>query len=194
MSTLSDAQALGLLDRLRYHDEAAFRTLFDGYYRYLVATAYHYLREPQLSRDLAQDVFVELWDRRLRLAVEGSPKAYLRRAVVNKCLNRLKRERRMDVTAPDELPERSTAPAAPELLATEALQGVIDRTIAALPERCRVVFCLSRFEQKNHREIAAELGISIKTVEAQMTKALRALRSAVAAHRALGSLLLYFFF
>ena len=193
MSYLSDPAARALLDRIRQHDEAAFRELFEAYYRYLVATAYQYLQDSQLARDLAQDVFVEIWDKRQTLRVEGAPKAYLRRAVVNKCLNRLKRESRMTVTDPVELPDAGNAPAAPDQLAAAELQAVVDRTIAALPERCRVVFCLSRFEEKSHQEIAAALSISTKTVESQMTKALKTLRAAVATLQVLGGLFFSFF-
>ena len=193
MPYLSDPAARALLDRIRQHDETAFRELFEAYYRYLVATAYQYLQDSQLARDLAQDVFVEIWDKRQTLRVEGAPKAYLRRAVVNKCLNRLKRESRMTVTDPVELPDAGNAPAAPDQLAAAELQAVVDRTIAALPERCRVVFCLSRFEEKSHQEIAAALSISTKTVESQMTKALKTLRAAVATLQVLGGLFFSFF-
>ena len=193
VSYRSDQAARVLIDRIRQNDEAAFRELFEAYYRYLVATAYQYLREAQLSRDLAQDVFVEVWDKRAQLRIEGAPKAYLRRAVINKCLNRIKREGRMDVTDPVELPETGTAPVAPAALAAAELQVVVDRAIAALPERCRVIFCLSRFEQKSHQEIAAALGISTKTIENQMTKALKALRAAVALFQASCWLCFYLF-
>ena len=193
MPYLSDQAARALLDRIRQDDEAAFRAFFEEYYRYLVATAYQYLQESQLAKDLAQDVFVEVWDKRHTLRIEGAPKAYLRRAVINKCLNRLKREQRMDMTDPVELPDPGSAPEAPGQLAADELQAVVDRTIAALPERCRVVFCLSRFEEKSHKEIAAALGISTKTVENQMTKALKALRAAVATLQLLGWLFFVYF-
>ncbi|MFK7932702.1 MAG: RNA polymerase sigma-70 factor [Saprospiraceae bacterium] len=190
-SPLTAPQEKALLERLRQDDERAFRQLFDQYYHYLTVTAFRYLNDVDKARDFAQDTFVELWNRRTTLVIQSQLKSYLRRAVVNKSLTYLKREKRIDFAEHADLPETPVVPIAPEELAAEELQTTIQRTIAALPNRCRVIFQMSRFEEKSHKEIAAALGISTKTIENQMTKALKALRRAVQKHQIL--LIAYFF-
>ena len=180
MKTLSSEQEQELLTRVKQGDEKAFRSLFDAYYKYLTVTAYRYLHESEKAKDMAQDAFVELWNRRETLTLTSGLKAYLRQAVVNKCLNYIKREKRMDFSEPALLPETPTVPAAAENLEYEDTRNTIQTAIDRLPERCRIIFCMSRFEEKSHKEIAAELEISTKTIENQMTRALKALRAAVA--------------
>lgn len=169
-----------LLAKVKQGDERAFRDLFDAYYKYLTVTAYRYLHDGEKAKDMAQDAFVELWNRRDSLTITTGLKAYLRQAVVNKCLNYIKREKRMDFSENAMLPETPTVPAAADNLEYEDTRSLIQTAIDALPERCRIIFCMSRFDEKSHKEIAAELGISTKTIENQMTRALKALRSAVA--------------
>ena len=188
---LTVPQEKALLERLRQDDDRAFRQLFDQYYHYLTVTAFRYLNDVDKARDFAQDVFVELWNRRSTLVIESQLKSYLRRAVVNKSLTYLKREKRMDFAEHADLPETPILPTAPEQLAEEELQTTIQRAIATLPNRCRVIFQMIRFEEKSHKEIAATLGISTKTIENQMTKALKTLRQAVQKHQIL--LIVYFF-
>ena len=172
----ADAQ---LLARLARGEEPAFREAFERHYGYLVAVAYRYVGDQAKARDLSQDVYADLWGKRDRLRVETALRPYLRRAVVNRCLNYLKRERRVDFAAHEDLPARAQRD--PDLAEAGELRDAIAATLAALPERCRVVFELSRHEQLANREIAERLGVSVKTVENQMTKALRRLREALTA-------------
>jgi len=168
-----------LISRMKQGDKAAFRSLFDSYYKYLVVTAYNVLGDSEKARDLTQDVFAELWDRKANLNIHSSLKSYLRRAVINKTLNYIKAQR-MDFHEPSELPEQTIAFDNPqEKLEAEDLQKVINETIDRLPKKCRTIFILCRLEHMSHKEIAAQLNISTKTVENQMTKALKVLRMAV---------------
>ncbi len=165
--------------KVKSGDKTAYRALFDRYYKYLVVTANNILGDKETARDLAQDVFFELWKRRESIEVQTSLKAYLRRSVVNKTLNFIK-ARRFDFTEPERMPERpSPALDAQSMLEATDLELVIHQAIAALPERCRVVFTLCRLESMSHKEIAAQLDISTKTIENQMTRAIAALREAV---------------
>ena len=178
MATTSE-QDTALLRRLKKDDSVAFRALFDSYYKYLVVTAYNVLGDSEMARDLAQDVLAELWNKRQGLEIQSSLKAYLRRAVVNKTLNYIK-ARRLDFSEP----EKSATPPleaarADQQLEKEDLQRLIQTAIEALPERCRMVFTLCRLEGLSHKEIAAQLDISTKTVENQMTKSLKLLRGAL---------------
>ncbi|MBI1226970.1 MAG: RNA polymerase sigma-70 factor [Bacteroidetes bacterium] len=165
--------------KVKSGDKTAYRALFDRYYKYLVVTANNILGDSEMARDLAQDVFFELWKRRESIEVQTSLKAYLRRSVVNKTLNFIK-SRRMDFTEPERMPESPyPTPDAQTLLEASDLEQVIHQAIAALPERCRLIFTLCRLEGMPHKEIAAQLDISTKTIEAQMTRAIAALREAV---------------
>ncbi len=165
--------------KVKTGDKTAYRALFDRYYKYLVVTANNILGDSETARDLAQDVFFELWRRREEIEVQTNLKAYLRRSVVNRTLNFIK-SRRLDFTEPERLPERpSNAIDAQTQLEVSDLEQVIQSAIAALPERCRVIFTLCRLENLSHKEIAEHLNISTKTIENHMTRALATLREAV---------------
>lgn len=168
-----------LLTRLKQEDRKAFRALFDRYYKYLVVTIFKISGDDNLAKDLAQDVFFELWKKRSVINIKSSLKSYLRRAVINKALNHFK-AKRIDYQEPENLPDRPEKEAsAVEELEAGDLKKIIHETIDALPERCRLVFTLCRLEGLNHKEVAAQLDISTKTVENQMTKALKLLKKAV---------------
>lgn len=175
-----------LFQKLKQGDQTAFRAIYDQYYRYLVVTAHNVLGDRDAARDLAQDVFVELWKKREAIQIKTGLKPYLRRAVVNKTLNYIK-ARRINFDAPENLPEMtSTLDHADETLEASEMEKIIHSAIANLPERCRMVFTLCRLEKMSHREISERLGISTKTVEAQMTRALSMLRKAIAPFQAWG--------
>ena len=185
MSATSD---LDLIAAIKADDEKAFRALFDRYYKYLLVTAYAYVKDENTIRDLAQDVFFEIWRKRNSLNI-SNVKAYLRRSVINKALNFIKAQR-MDFEDSNEsfdLPEKSNVH---ENLEAEELQNVINLAIENLPERCRVIFAMRRFEEMSLKEIAAKLEISPKTVENQLTKAMKILRAAVGNYMCL----LFFFY
>ena len=168
------------LQLLLKDDEKALQLIFDRYYKYLVVTAYNLLGDDHRSKDLVQDVFFELWKKRENLNVHGSLKSYLRKAVINRCIDEIRRKKRSG-TPEDirnfEQPDQNTSPQ--QQLETQELQQVINRAIDSLPHRCREVFALSRLEGWSHKEIAEKLGISVKTIENQMTKALKIIRAVV---------------
>lgn len=138
--------------------------------------------DPGIAEDIAQDVFYELWRKRDVLNVNSSFGAYLRRAARNKSLNYI-RDRKIKPESEDKIPHRSEGQTdANRKLEVQDLQNSIDRAVGDLPDRCREVFSLSRFEDMSYQEIADKLGISIKTVENQISKALRLLREALGPH------------
>lgn len=169
-----------LLTRLRAGDRSALRAIFEQHYPIVCSVIRRYIADPGLEKDLAQEVFVRFWEKRLQIDITSNLGAYLRRMAVNEALGHLRRKNRF---APDELPEQlphSTTGAADEQLQASEMQQAVNRAIAALPERCRLVFQLSRYEEMTYREIADQLRISVKTVENQMGKALRSLRESLA--------------
>lgn len=183
---------------LKNGDKTAFKSIYNQYYKYLVVTAYNVLGDSDAARDLAQDVFVEIWNKRERINITSALKSYLRRAVVNKTLNRIKAGKRIDFNAPADLPESNTDQyGQDEHLHAADLEKTIHQAIAKLPERCRIIFTLCRLEKMPHKKIAAELDISTKTVENQMTRALMLLRKSLAPYVEKGllvGLLVYQFF
>lgn len=169
-----------LLDRLRRGDDAAYEAIFRQWYAPLVATTAALLRDRGPAEEVVQDVMLELWRRRETLTFEQSIRAYLFQASRNRALNYLRRQRvetRGEPTIAAGLP---TPPQADTGLREDELRVAIQDAIGGLPDRCREVFELSRIQGLKYSEIATTLGISVKTVEAQMGKALRVMREKLA--------------
>jgi RNA polymerase sigma-70 factor (ECF subfamily) len=169
-----------LLARLRRGDDAAYEAIFRQWYAPLVATTTALLRDRGPAEEVVQDVLLELWRRREGITFETSLRAYLFQATRNRALNYLRRQRvesRGEATIAAGMP--TPEPADSEARESE-LNVAIQSAIAGLPDRCREVFELSRIRGLKYSEIATELGISVKTVEAQMGKALRVMREKLA--------------
>ena len=167
------------LQHLKTGDEKAIDWLFREYYASMCQSAYRILPDEHLIEDLVQDVFYEIWKKRKTLKINTSIAAYLRQATRNKTLNYI-RDQKIDFrNAPPKEELKSKNTLAVQTLMADDLQQEIDAAIDSLPERCRLVFVLSRFEEMSYQEIADQLGISIKTVEHQIGKALRSLREAL---------------
>ncbi|HEX6042773.1 RNA polymerase sigma-70 factor [Longimicrobium sp.] len=169
-----------LLDRLRQGDREAFDAAFRAHYATLVGVAERIAGERAVAEELAQDVMLELWRRHETLVIDESLRAYLVRAVRNRALNHVRHERMKVRTAPRAAGETVSQPEAPSNVVEAEMEAALRDAVASLPERCREVFELSRGQGLRYAEIAAALGISVKTVEAQMGKALRVLRERLA--------------
>ncbi len=160
--------------------QTGLKAIFNQYYKYLVVTATHYVVDQDVAKDIAQDVFFELWKKRETINIQSSLKAYLRKAVVNRSLNKIKSEKKYKYGDEGFDKEKtSTVASSQKEIEANELQDIINASIESLPERCKLVFSLSRFEQLSHQEISDRLGISKKTIENQMTKALKTIRIAV---------------
>ena len=162
---------------LPLRDEKSFEQLFRVQYAPLCGYARKYIDDPDQSEEVVQEVFVNLWQKRDSIEVTSTIESYLFRSVRNTCLNILKhfkvREKHKDgiTTSYD----NSSNQADNRVLELE-LMNQIEELISGLPPERQKVFKLSRFEGMKYKEIAEELGISVKTVEAQMGKALKYLR------------------
>jgi len=165
-----------LLERLRQGDESAFDAIFREWYPSLVRSAESIVRSRAVAEELVQDVMLELWRRRESLAKESSPQAYLFQSTRNRALNHIRHERVERKSEPDLMQRTETSASAPSQLIEEEIEVALRTAVAELPDRCREVFELSRTHGLKYAEIATTLGISVKTVEAQMGKALRSLR------------------
>jgi RNA polymerase sigma-70 factor, ECF subfamily len=165
-----------LIEALRQGDEEAFSTLFRKYYPALVGMAGAVLRDSAVAEEVVQEVFLELWRRAEELPVEDSYRGYLFRATRNRALNRVRRQAVEKKHQPLLVAPDSIDPDAPGRLREEEIDRALLDAIETLPDRCRQIFEMSRMEGLKYTEIASELGISVKAVEAQMGKALKALR------------------
>jgi RNA polymerase sigma-70 factor (ECF subfamily) len=168
-----------LLSRLRNGDEDAYSTIFRDQYPGLVVNATRLLGERALAEEIAQDVMLELWRRRESLVLTGPLRAYLQQATRNRALNRLRQARTAQrgevyVRGP------SASPASDSHAISGELQVAAARAIASLSDPQREVFEMNRQRGLTYGEIADQLGISVKSVEARMGRALKQLREQLA--------------
>lgn len=168
------------LAALRSGDEAAFDAIFRAFYARLVRMSEGMLGERAPAEEIAQDVMLELWRRREALVVETSLQAYLFRATRNRTLNYLRHEKVVNRGSVYAAPEMSAQPVGDDELRDREIDAALRNAMAGLPPRCRTVFELSRVQGLKYAEIAVALDISIKTVEAQIGKALRIIRERMA--------------
>lgn len=167
-------------EALRLGDEAAFGQVFRAHYNALCRYAMGIVGDAENAEEVVQDVFLRIWEKRETLEITSSLKSYLFRAVHNGCMNHLERHKKK--VRLDEAPLKIVHQAdtsAPDIQSKELEKAIAD-ALQTLPEQCRRVFELSRFEELKYREIAETLGISVKTVENQMGKALRLMREKLA--------------
>jgi len=178
-------------DLLSTDAEKAFEWLFRRYFSELCQVVYRVAHDEHLAQDLVQEVLYELWRKRDKLTISISLRAYLKRAVLNRTLNHLRDNRKW--SSEERMPEIAVEESDPvDLLRSEELQEMIDAAIDELPEKCRMVFVLSRYEELSYRDIATELGIAEKTVENQVSKALKYLRQRLLPYLKSGLLLFAF--
>lgn len=163
-----------LLKLLRLDDRKAFELLYKKYSGKIYYAAYNLFRDKDVCEDLVQELFIDLWTKRNELNIT-SLEWYLKVAIKNRVLMYIRTQRAtLDISAIEMLAGKYNTDS--RLLGHD-ISRLLDDNVAQLPEKCRQVFTLSRKECLSNKEIAARLGISVKTVENQMTIALRYLRS-----------------
>lgn len=168
-----------LVALLRQGDEEAFAAIYDRYWMRLFSVATNQLDNAAEAEELVQDLFTDLWSRRVQLDIR-SLNSYLSVALNYKVINMLarrNRRRRFEHSLTGQPMQHENA--AEQWLSLEELQHKLAARVAALPQQCRLVFTLSRDEGLTRAQIAGKLGIAEKTVESHITKALRALRAAI---------------
>jgi RNA polymerase sigma-70 factor, ECF subfamily len=167
-------------------DQISFESLFRSEYKGLCFFAQMYVKDGEAAREIVQEAFMGLWENRETIDISRNVRAYLTTGIRNKCLNYLRDNKKFH----NNILEIENLPANYEQydltdsdhLTEQELHTSIQTAISELPEKCREVFLLSRNENLKYREISDKLGISVKTVEAQMSKALQYLRTRLAGY------------
>jgi RNA polymerase sigma-70 factor (ECF subfamily) len=159
------------LHRIELKFEELFRTYFDS----LCYFARKYIPDLDSSKEIVHNVFISIWEKREEFDFDKPAKSYLFTSVYNRCMNYIRDQKKFTDSGSAEIILENESVYDDHLEAAE-LESRIWRIIEGLPEKCREVFVLNRFESKKYAEIADQLNISVKTVEAQMSKALRVLR------------------
>ena len=171
------------LRKIRNGDIRSFEELFHQYYPGMCSFAARVVRQDSVAEEVVQDVFLNIWKNRESLRIKSSWQNYLYRSVYNNALMYLRKQKRempLDREWAESQSEHGENPGT-DLEARE-LQDTLWQTLQQLPEQTQRIFRMSRFDGKKYREIALELSISVKTVEAHMGKALKALRISLDKH------------
>jgi RNA polymerase sigma-70 factor (ECF subfamily) len=158
-------------------NEAIFEQLFKKHFRELHAYAFSLLKDWDVAEEIVQSLFLKLWEKSEWGHIQTSIKSYLYKSVYHDCLNYIRRQKvqlKYQTSTAYSMKDQ-TDDAAGKLKMGE-LEQHLQQALAKLPEKCRAIFHLSRFEELKYQEIANQLDISIKTVETHMGKALRILR------------------
>jgi RNA polymerase sigma-70 factor (ECF subfamily) len=173
-----------LFRQVKKGDAYAFEKLFRTHYKNLCFFAENYVKEKAMAEEIVGSFFINLWEKRKTIEINGSVKSYFYSSIHNQCIKYLEhlkvmkkyeeyatfRLRNKELLAPS-----SNAYPLANLISQETVKD-IEKSIGELPEKCREIFCLSRFEEMSYEDISVKLDISINTVRTQMARALQKLR------------------
>ncbi|HNV52473.1 MAG TPA: RNA polymerase sigma-70 factor [Tenuifilaceae bacterium] len=161
--------------KIKRDDLGEFEELFNSYYVPLCNYVYSIIKDTDQSEEIVQEFFYTYWKNRKEISIKLSLKAYMYKSVRNSAIRYLQHKQIEEKYRKHAFAEEYVS-SSNSLLEDTELMGVVENTLNQLPERCRQVFELSRFSGLKYHEIAEMLSISVKTVEADMTKALMMFR------------------
>lgn len=166
-----------MIQRLREGDKLALTELYNTYWQLLFISAYNIIKDKELCEDVIQDIFMNIWHNREKLEINISLKGYLYACTRYQVFNQLRKNKdKIYIEFFNELDKRFQYATPETEMMHEELVQQINSIIETLPEKCQMVYKLSREEQLSHKEIAERLSISTKTVENHITKALQIIR------------------
>jgi RNA polymerase sigma-70 factor (ECF subfamily) len=163
-----------LFSLVRSDDETAFSSMYDRYWDRLLSIAYKHSKDRSTAKEIVQELFISLWNRRNTLQIEN-PGSYLATAVKFSVFKMYYREHERTGKLRSNLSFEENY-SIDELISAKFLEEYLNGIVETLPEKCRMVFKYSREQGMKIPEIAAQMGISEKTVEAHLTKSLKILR------------------
>lgn len=174
-----------LIREIQEGNVRAFKKLMRVYYRELVDFAHYYVKSSYLAKDVVQDVFANIWEKRGRWSPDRSLKMYLYQSVKNEALKMLrnrKTERKYIESYLEEVGEQKIYPEQMEIGEEKDFQQAARQAIQSLPKRARMTYQLHRRDGLTYKEIAHVMDVSHKTVESQMSRALRMLRELLSSY------------
>jgi RNA polymerase sigma-70 factor, ECF subfamily len=170
-----------IIGRIRQGDIGQFEMLFRSSYVSLVKYARTMIKDHDTAEEIVQDLFFRLWQDKEKIKIDSSLNGYLFRAVHNRCIHYFEHLKVVKQHSQEIVHETHESPENPEeVLRYKELQVKIASILERLPERCGKIFMMNRFEGLKYSEIAIKLSVSIKTVEANMGRALKEFRKALA--------------
>ncbi len=164
-----------LINALTRGEHAAFTEIYNRYWKRLFYIAAKKLHDPEEAEEIVQQIFVSMWNRRENLQINTSLNAYLATSVkyrIIKVMDKLYHQQKYA----DSITSRNLDDSTQEWLAFLDLKEILNKSISELPEKCQLVFRMSREQYMSQKDIAAALNISEKTVEAHLGKAIKTLR------------------
>lgn len=174
-----------LIKNLSEGDKLSFGHLFNKYYKRLSSFAFYYLNDEESAKDVIQDIFAFVWERHDELKKVHNLSSWLFTMTKNQCLKKIDhlkvRQKHTDFLKYRELEITQSALSGLDTspLAFDEINTIIDKTLKSLSPNARRIFEMSRFKHKKNKEIAEELDISIKTVEANMSKSLKVFKNSL---------------
>ncbi len=164
------------IDKIKSGDTASFKALFDKFSTSLLNFTLTLVKDTQSAENIVQSVFVNIWKNRSNLDPEQNIKSYLYKAVKNQGIQHI-RNQKLNFELEEAASMDLKLPGPDQTLQEKELEKAVNEAVNELPEGCRAVFTLNRFEGFSYRETADILGISVNTVKTQMNRAFKYLRS-----------------
>jgi RNA polymerase sigma-70 factor, ECF subfamily len=177
MLRLQDMEQKDIMESIRSGNIRVFENFFRLLYQPLCYYALKYVASPDTAEEIVQDLFYTLWEKRDSLIITTSLKAYMYTATHNRCMKFIDHrqiEQKYEKYYREQV--NGSSEHADNLAGVNEIQRIINKTLDTLPEKCSRIFRLNRFEGLRYNDIAEKLSISVKTVEANMGKALKLLR------------------
>jgi RNA polymerase sigma-70 factor, ECF subfamily len=168
-----------IIANLKDGNEIAFKQIFDIYYRPLTLFALKYVGNIEEAKEIVQEFFIRLWARHDKIVFGFSLKGYLYQAIRNACLNQIESKKVFERKTRDYAPSEISNDDPLEKMVAAEQEERLFREIDQLPEKCRQIFLMSRMQSLSNQDIATQLNLSVKTIEAQITIALKRLREIV---------------
>ena len=168
-----------LIELIKQGDTGAFKTLFDSVYPQLYIYCRRFIPDPEEAKDILQNVFLRF--KREDIDIHTSLNAYLYRSIQNECLNYLRSIKSIEVCQSETisllLRDEVEDDDPHSILSVTEIENIMENTIEGLPAQCKSIFKLSRINGLKNQEIADKLNISVRTVETQIYRALKTLKS-----------------
>ena len=180
MSVAQKIKDQELVERINASDETAFQELYDLYWESLFIYAYNLLKDRATAEDILQEIFINIWNKRGDIEIKSTLRGFLFTSVMYKVYDQFRKNKRFfKEELLEDFSQRIQTSTPESKLIYQELVDRVNEAVETLPDRIKEVFKLSRDEQLSHKEIAEKLGITTKTVEAHITKALKHIKPAI---------------